>query len=588
MRRIFFLAVCLLSPALLAISSAAGAAEPGPASAPAAKPTGTSVCSAFERQDRRVYDAVAPAVVGITCRDAKGGFFGTGVVVSPDGLVLTSTTTVPAGAHGIRVFFMDAADKEARLIGVDAATESALIKVDGKDLPFVPLADSARARAGDRAYTFGNPFGTLSSDNKVSFSAGHVSGVYRLAENMDFQSKYRDLVIETEAAVNPGSDGGPLVDGQGRLLGIMSLGFSERRWLGAVVPVHLIAPKFEALNDVKPLAEHLKPPAEVSGSEAAWRAAIGRAAPAVVQVLVAREEKPLPRPRATLSYEQQQEELRKRYAVRPPGPASGVIVDPEGLVLTANFHVTGRIRKADEAVRVRLADGRTLPAAILGRDESLDLVMLKVDAGGEKLPAAELSAGPLEVGAQIAVLGRSEDVGSVTVNRGLVSAVGRSLGRTTQISAFVNYGNLGGPAIGPDGRVVGVTGHLVEPQAQWGQNSGVGFITPAAVLREIKADLAAGKVLKPPARTFLGVSPGRDAPELLGAPVGRVLPNSPAAAAGLKAGDVITHLGDSAVEGWSGLVRNIVGHKPGDKVRLTIRRGDKVQDVEVELGKSND
>jgi len=452
MRKILPLAV--LSTILAAVALArAGAAEPAPTAAvPAA--------AALERHDRRVYEAVAPAVVGITCRDAKGGFFGTGVVISPDGLVLTSTTTVPSGAINIKVYFMGAPDKEAKLVGTDAATESSLIKVDGKGLPFVPLADSAAVRAGERAYTFGNPFGTLSADNKVSFSAGHVSGVYRLPDNMDFQSKYRDLVIETEAAVNPGSDGGPLVDGQGRLLGVLSLGFSERRWLGVAVPVHLIAPKFEALKDMKPPAEHLRPPDDVAQGEAAWRAAVDRVAPAVVQVLVDREERPLPRPPATLGYEQQQEELRRRYGVRPPGAASGVIIDPEGLVLTAYFHVTGRVKKADDAIRVRLADGRTLPARVLGRDDSLDLVMLRVDAGGEKLPAAELSSAPLAVGSQIAVLGRSEDPAAVTVNRGVVSAVGRSLGRTTQVSAFINYGNLGGPAIGPDGRVVGVTGHL--------------------------------------------------------------------------------------------------------------------------------
>jgi S1-C subfamily serine protease len=165
--------------------------------------------------------------------------------------------------------------------------------------------------------------------------------------------------------------------------------------------------------------------------------------------------------------------------------------------------------------------------------------------------------------------------------------MGRAMGRTVQIAAFVNYGNLGGPAIGPDGKVVGITGHL-RPGSMWGQNSGVGFITPAKVIRELKADLAAGWVLKPPPRTFLGVAPGRDAPELLGAPVGGVLPNSPAAAAGLRPGDLITHLDAAPVEGWSGLVRNIVGHKPGDKVKVTVKRGGAVQDFEVTLGQSND
>ena len=574
----------LVAGVLLAAALPVRAAEPAPATGYAA----------VEGHDRRIYDAVAPAVVGITCRDAKGGFFGTGVVVSADGLILTSTTTVPAGATAIKAFFMGAVEKDAKLVGTDPATESSLIKVEGAAMPFVPLADSARARSGDLAYTFGNPFGTLSADDKVSFSAGHVSGVYRLPDNGDFQSKYRDLVIETEAEVNPGSDGGPLVDAQGRLLGVISLGFSERRWLGAAVPVHLIAPKFEALKDLKPPERHLAPPAALAAREAAWRAAVERAAGAVVQVLVDREEKPLPRPPASLSYIQQSEELRRRYVMRPAGPASGVILDAQGHVLTAHFHLTGRVKKAEDAVKVRLADGLTFPARVLGRDEGLDLVMLQVQVGEgpdqlrpDSFLPAELAGDELGVGSQVAVLGRSEDFGAVTVNRGLVSAMGRAMGRTVQIAAFVNYGNLGGPAIGPDGKVVGVTGHL-RPGAMWGQNSGVGFITPAKVIREIKADLAAGWVLKPPPRTFLGVAPGRDAPELLGAPVGGVLPNSPAAAAGLKPGDLITHLDAVPVEGWSGLVRNIVGRKPGDKIKVTVRRGGGVQDFEVTLGQSND
>ena len=302
----------------------------------------------------------------------------------------------------------------------------------------------------------------------------------------------------------------------------------------------------------------------------------------------------MPRPPAMLGYEQQQEELRRRYGLRPPGAASGVILDAQGHVLTSYFHLSGRVKKEFGAVKVRLADGRSFPVLVLGRDESLDLVMLKLPVGpdeGQLAPGsfqhAELAEEELAVGAGVAVLGRSEDVGAVTANRGPVSAVGRSLGRTVQVSAFVNYGNLGGPAIGSDGRVVGVTGHL-RPGAMWGQNSGVGFITPARVLREISADLIAGKVLRPPPRTFLGVAPGPDSIELLGAPVGGVLPDSPAAAAGLKPGDIITHLEATPVEGWSGLVRCITGRKPGDKVKVTVRRKEATQEFEVTLGKSNE
>lgn len=560
-----------LLPLLMAAAAAAFGAE-RPATA----------LAAAEAHDRRVCEAVVPAVVGITCRTATGAFFGTGVTVSADGFILTSTTVVPPGAARIRVFFSGTLQKEARLVGTDAETEAALIKVDAQELAFVPLADSTAARAGDPAYTFGNPFGTLSSDDKVSCSAGHLSGVYRLPENGDYQSTYSGRVLETDAAVNPGSDGGPLVDGQGRLLGILCLGFSERRWLGTAVPVDVIAPRFAALRDIRPAAERFRPPEQVSLAEAAWRAAVGRVAPAVVQVLVERDEKPPPRPPRDLNPAQQIEETKKRYEMRPAGPASGVLVSADGQVLTSWFHLTGAVR----SVKVRLADGRELPAKVLGRDEALDVVMLKAE--GQDLPAAGLAAeDDPEIGSALAVVGRTEDAAQVTVNRGILSAKGRGRGaRLMQISAMINYGNLGGPAIDCEGRLLGVTGQL-RPKSLFGQNSGVGFVASASAIRAVLADLAAGKVAKQ-ARTLLGVSPGTERAEVRGAPVGKVQPNTAAAAAGLRSGDLVTAIDGVPVESWGNLVRTISARKPGDKVKLTVERKDETLELEATLGQSDD
>jgi S1-C subfamily serine protease len=552
------------------------------APAPAAEPRAEAGLAAAEAHDRRVYEAVSPAVVGITCRTSPAeGYFGTGVVISPDGLILTSTTVVPKGAGSIQVFFRGALQKEAKVVGTDQATEAALIRVEaGQKLAYVPLADSATARPGELAYTFGNPFMTLAVDDKVSFSKGAVSGVYRLTGNGDFESKYRDLAIETEAAVNPGSDGGPLIDGQGRLLGIISLGYSERRWLGCAVPVHVIQPKIEAMKDLRPAAGHVAPPEAVRRREAAWREAVERLAPAVVQVIVPREEKFVPRPE-NVRMDRRAMESARRYKMRPEGPASGVLVSAEGHVLTAQYHLTGKVRA--DGLKVRLADGRELPAKALGFDASLDLAMLKVEPGAEKLPFAELAAdAEPEVGEALAVVGRSEDLKTVTVNRGLVSAAGRGFRGTLQISAFVNYGNSGGAAVDAAGRLVGVTGHL-RPDSHWGQNSGVGFVNSSRAIRAIYAELAAGKEVQPPPRTFLGVGPGPDSATVLGAPVGQVLAGSAAEEAGLKPGDLVTHMDGQPVESWPALVRSITGHKPGDTVRLTVARAGQNLEVQVKL-----
>ncbi len=534
---------------------------------------------AVEQHDMRVYDAVRPAVVGITCRTSPTqGYFGTGVVVSADGYILTSTTVVPKGARSIKVFFSGAMEKQAKVAEIDKATEATLIKVDATRLKFVPLADSAKSKPGEIAFTFGNPFGTLSSDDKVSFSSGFVSGIYKLKDNGDFQSKYRELVVETEAAVNPGSDGGPLVDGQGRLLGIISLGYSERRWLGVAVPMHLIAPKLKALRRIKPPVQHLVPPEAVLRREAAWQRAIARLAPAVVQIDVSRAEKVPPKPKG-LTYPQMRAEAAKRYKMRPAGPVSGVIVSPKGHILTAHYHLTGKIHK--DKVKVRLADGREFLAKVLGYDMNLDLAMLKIE--GNKLPYAGLTGtDDLEVGDSLAVIGRSEDLKTITVNRGLVSAKSRGRRGTVQTSAYVNYGNSGGAVVGVDGQLVGITGHI-NPRSTWGQNSGIGFVATVKSIRKIFDDLAAGKAVRPPPRTFLGVGPGRDRPTVLGALVGRVLPGSAAAEAKLRPGDIITHLDGHPVESWSGLVRNIIGRKPGDTIELTVKRSGKRLELKAKL-----
>jgi S1-C subfamily serine protease len=564
----------LFSPLLLVLSVSLAAR-----SSPAGELRGYA---AVEEHDRRMYDTVSPAVVGITCRTSPTqGYFGTGVVVSADGYILTSTTVVPKGAGNIKVFFVGAMEKTAKIAGIDEDSESALIKVDAQGLKFVPLADSAKTRPGEPAYTFGNPFGTLSADDKVSFSRGFISGVYKLTDNGDFQSKYRAAVIETEAAVNPGSDGGPLVDCQGRLLGIISLGYSERRWLGVAVPVHVIAPAFEALKDLKPPERHLEMPEPLRRREEVWQKAIARISPAVVQVIVPRREKVPPKPKG-LTYPQMRAEAAKRYKMRPAGPVSGVLVSAEGHVLTAHYHLTGKVLK--DELKVRLSDGREFPAKMLGFDGNLDMVMLKIDPAGAKLPHARLAEGvDPQVGESLAIVGRSEDTAVVTVNRGLVSARSRGYRGMIQTSAYVNYGNSGGAVIDSRGRLLGVTGQL-KPSSSWGLNSGIGFVTTSKTIKGVFADLAAGKEVKPPPRTFLGVGPGRDKPTLLGATVGRILPGSAAQKAGLKPGDVVTHIDGQPVESWSGLVRTIIGRRPGDTITMKVLRGGKELEVQAKLG----
>ena len=208
---------------------------------------------------RRVVKRFGPAVIGISCTApvegrGMGGFFGTGVLIRADGLALTSLTVIPKGARDIRVYFKGGEVRPAELIAADKGTESVLISAKlSKKRPFVELANSAKSWVGQRAYTFGNPFHVIEYDGQVAASVGIISGIYQITDNGDDtkQSVYHGLTIETDAAVNPGSDGGPLLDGNGRLLGIISLGFQRERKLGTVIPVHLIRKAIKQLGKVK-------------------------------------------------------------------------------------------------------------------------------------------------------------------------------------------------------------------------------------------------------------------------------------------------------------------------------------------------
>src|SRR6185369_3391085 len=128
---------------------------------------------------------------------------------------------------------------------------------DKAPYPYIELCDSSRVRVGELAYTAGNPFHTISRDGQVAWSVGTISGLYKII-SADEQSHYSGLVLETDAAVNPGSDGGSLIDGNGRLLGVLSLCFCESRWLGTAIPAHLIKTSLQCMKTV-PLVDPRTP-----------------------------------------------------------------------------------------------------------------------------------------------------------------------------------------------------------------------------------------------------------------------------------------------------------------------------------------
>ena len=193
-----------------------------------------------------VYDAVAPAVIGVRSRKGRQPFFGSGTIVDPKGLVLASSQAVPDGARGITAFLPGGATISARVLFRRDAFELVILQLDKRrtpkgGFPYVRLGDSQRVHLGAAAFGLGNAFHSIELDDQVSFSQGIISGRFDLKETLP-DSTYLGAALETSAPVNDGMAGGPLVDSRGELIGLLCKNFSRARWLGTAVPIHRIKP----------------------------------------------------------------------------------------------------------------------------------------------------------------------------------------------------------------------------------------------------------------------------------------------------------------------------------------------------------
>lgn len=551
-----------------------------------------------EETHAAMYKAVSPAVVGLTCRaklpnGRDSGFFGTGVVVSADGLILTNLSVIPDRPTEVKVYFTDGHVRDAKFLSLDSKSEGVLVKAEAKNLAFMKLAASDQYKVGDPVYSWGNPYFTIQQDGAVSLSTGTVSGLYNNS-SVDFLSRYVGPVIETDAAVNPGSDGGPLTDAWGNLLGIVSLSTSTTRWLGLAVPTHVMR---ESLPELKALP--VEPRKELGGAQRsvwamqqAMKAVASPAEKATLGLAVVRGEGE----KVFENLAQAALAAREPYPLgrdgrmdpakinaRPPGGyCTALAVDADGTAVTAAFNIEGTDVKK---IYAYLPDGVRVEAKVLGQDEFYDLAVLKLALPpGRKLEFVPLADGSkLKQGQAVAVVGRNEPPGHPTLNVGQVSAAGRYQNTHCQISALINYGNMGGPVVDLDGRVVGIATQLTE-KTSWRQNCGVAFMLQAQIIAKNLPDLKAGKTVEHPKLPFLGVGPDPANQPDEGTVVGTVLDDGPAAKAGLQKGDKIMQFDGQEVNGWLDLVRQIQGCAIGKKVKLKIERGEQTLDLEVEIG----
>jgi serine protease Do len=258
------------------------------------------------------------------------------------------------------------------------------------------------------------------------------------------------------------------------------------------------------------------------------------------------------------------------------GEGSGFFVSADGYIVTNN-HV---VQKA-KTVTVTTQDGKTLDAKVVGTDPKTDLALIKVNETGD-YPFVGFSKEAPRIGDWVVAIGNPYGLGG-TVTAGIISAEGRDIGdgpydRFLQIDAPINRGNSGGPTFNMKGEVVGVNTAIYSPS---GGSVGIGFAIPATTVDSVITSLEHGGIVP---RGYLGVNiqpVTADMAEAIGmktdkgAIVAEAMPGTPAAEAGLKAGDVITKLNGQVVNDASDLTRRIGSFKPSDKVELTyLRNGD--------------
>ncbi|MFA7679547.1 MAG: Do family serine endopeptidase [Pigmentiphaga sp.] len=265
---------------------------------------------------------------------------------------------------------------------------------------------------------------------------------------------------------------------------------------------------------------------------------------------------------------------------------SGVIVSPEGYILTNNHVIEGA-----DAIQVALADGRKADATLVGADPETDLAVLKIKL--DKLPVVIFGqAEALQVGDVVLAIGNPFGVGQTTT-MGIISALGRThLGinifeNFIQTDAAINPGNSGGALIDAKGNLVGINTAIY---SRSGGSLGIGFAIPVSTARQVMEQLiTTGQVT----RGYIGIEPQDLSADLAdafklsrseGVIIAGILRGGPAEQAGIRTGDIIISVGGKTIKDTTGLLNAIAQLTPGDEAAITLVRGGQELAVTVTVG----
>jgi S1-C subfamily serine protease len=545
---------------------------------------------------------VPPGLVALPAGvDEPESWGGTAVVIGADGTALTLAEALPHDAKigdKTTVVIPGGGRRLAEIVREGDKTTAVLLRIDGWPAERAPVAigDSAAAAVGAEAWTAGNSGGAIEQDGLASLSRGVISGAYEIPADAPptrgrmgrMLSAYRGAVLETDAGVNDGSQGGALLDATGKLIALVSLGQARERRLGTAIPMHLITADLKLMQPAAPSS---------AGEPLAFARSAEQARGCLALVRFERPEglgNPAdwtPRPPKTVAEapRSQRDQLQRwwdlyynqQQILYTDQPAPAIVVDAAaGLLVTAAGNLHGGAQHG-----LILLEGRTQPCELVAVNKPLDLALLRADGA---LPFEDARFGPRPAaGDEVALLApvRSGARPSWTMTHGVISAATRHLSQSAQtwlqISARANYGSLGGAVIDAQGRVVGMAAMLT-PESDWLINSGVAMALDGQAIQRALPPLKDGIGTAQLPTLGMGVTlsprPSDGKPKIVG-----IVPGTGAEAAGLKAGDLLERVDGVSATSQPAVARALLKHKAGDRVTVEYTRDGKAGSCEVEL-----